>query len=585
MRSLSVVLTALACGTLSAAAAERPARNIQRPALPFVAKAGFHRFDAVIVKFVEGVAVRIGNDGWEAGAVADLAPYRQLVTGLTVERLFTRAVADLADERAALLRLAPADRPLVADLNNYYRVLTDGKATTEQLVNVLNTMPLVETAYAQPDPASIRMAGTTDISPPTGLFESTQGFKGPAPIGHGYDEMRNIVGARGPDIKVGHLEGSWHFGHEDACQMVQSSVVGSQPTSAWDGWRDHGDAVAGLFTADRNGYGMRGMNDAADLILGTLESDSANMISLCTAASNAGDAWQSSWVWALDSGAHAPVDFFQAEFDAVFVAATKGIVYCFSAGNSGNDLGDFNLYGDRYAPGSADSGGVIVGGGNSGNLDKIGFSCYGSRVDCHAWGEAIGTLGYGDLFGPDSQQRYTGFFGGTSGAGPIAAATAASLSNIVREQNGVQLTAFQIRDLMRTRGTPQAGGGHVGPRVDLKKFLATQSLPDGLMIQGDGNIGQALTVELAGSPSAPAVLFVALGRSHVSVGLNRDFLLDPSFLFPIAVTLNGSGALNLSATLPNSPSLQNVSFFMQLADVKPGGTTHLSNSVELWIRG
>ena len=50
-------------------------------------------------------------------------------------------------------------------------------------------------------------------------------------------------------------------------------------------------------------------------------------------------------------------------------------------------------------------------------------SSFGSRIDVQGWYQDITTISaeqYGDLFFPnaDSQQAYTQYFGGTSGASP-----------------------------------------------------------------------------------------------------------------------------------------------------------------------
>lgn len=575
--------TALLSGLASAS--DRPARNVQRPNLPFTLDPQEQKTDAVIVKFVDAIPVRLAEGQWtgrDAGADL-LLPYRELLDGARVERLFSREVTDLERERAALLPRVPDDRPLPADLNQYYRVRTSGIADSERLVNELNRMDLVETAYAEP--GLIIMAGG-DIPPTTALFESGQTYKDSAPLGVGFNACRNIVGARGPDLSVGHLEGAWNLGHEDACNMVAGNIVGSVPGASWSGWRAHGDACVGILNADRNLYGTRGMNDAAALILSSLESGSANMISLVTAAASAGDVMESSWVFGVN-GVHAPLDYFQAEFDAVEVMVLSGISYCYSAGNTDANLEDTGLYGTRYLPGSPDSGGVIVGAGNSSDLDKISFSNYGSRVDCHAWGENITTLGYGGLFDPgDVLQRYTSGFGGTSGAAPIVAGVAAAISNIQLEQNGVQLTALQIRDMLRTMGTPQGSGGNVGPRPDLKDMLQSLGLPDGLNVQGDGEIGQSITLDVNGEAGQLFLLLIAEDRGSASVGLNRNLLLDLGTLVigPGGV-FDGSGQASLTGPVPNIPALMDKSFFIQSADLLSGGAKHLSNSVELWIQG
>jgi hypothetical protein len=580
-------LASLALGSLltpAGLAGERPERNVLRPALPLQLEPG-HSTTQVILKFADATPIR-----WSDGRLvplgsrpADFDDVEELLDGTTVSRLFTRPVADLDQERAALLERVPAHRPWPVDLNQYYRVVTSGAAQTVELVEALLALPSVETAYPErTQQAFVPLSG--DIAPTTPQYESGQGHLGSAPLGLGHEAVRTMVGGRAPDLNVAHLESSWHFGHEDACQMVTGSVIGDLPGAFLDSWKDHGAAVAGVLCADRNGYGMRGMADGANLMLASFQFGSADMISTVTALAEAGDVFVSSGAWLVQGQYHAPLDYEQAEFDAILTASTKGIVYCYGSGNTNTSLDDISIYGNRYTPGAADSGGVIVGAGESTSLDKSGFSNYGTRVDCHAWGDGIWTLGYGSLFSAgDPLQTYADDFNGTSGSGPQVAGVAAVISNIVREQNGEQLGALEIRELMRTLGTPQGAGGHVGPRPDLVQILASVGLPDGLVIPADAEIGQPVTADLTGTPSAPMWLLMAADRGRLDVGLNRDLLLDPAQLIIVpGFQFDANGTLSLTDTVPNQPSLQGLSLFVQAAEFGP--VKRLTNSSEIWIR-
>jgi hypothetical protein len=564
---------------------ERPGRNVPRPALPYQLDPNYHRIDSVILKWVDEVPIRYDRRRQilNSRKVLPLEPYQWLLAGLQVQPLFTRPAGELEREREAILQDLPDHLPLPADLNHFLQIRSLGHEHSEWLVEALLQLPLTETAYAEPSPDSLRATGG-DLAPTTGQFEHIQLYRGPAPSGLGYDAYRNIVGARGPDLVVGHLEGSWHFGLEDACQVLTANVIGPQPTPLWASFQDHGDAGAGILVADRNGFGMRGMNDAAQLVLATFQFGAANAISLCTAAAGLGDVLFSSFGWGIVGGT-APLDFYQAEFDAIYVATLAGITYCMSAGNSDQDLGDTNIYGTRYVPTSPDSGGVIVGAGNSFDLNKIDFSNYGARVDCHAWGANIPTLGYGDLFDPgDVRQRYTLNYGGTSGAAPLVAGIAAALSNIVREQNDVQLTALQIRDLLRVVGTPQGSGEPIGPRPDLELLLAAHGLPDGLQLQGDAQIGAQVSFEVSGEPLMPFLFFGSLSRGRADAGLNRAFLIDfGSFFLVSGFALDGAGQATVTAPIPSDAALHDLSVYLQVLDLRAAGL-HLSNSVEMWIQ-
>ena len=558
------------------------------PPMPFTLDASAFAEDSLIVKFVDDLPIRLEAGKLRLGQVSfassaiDLAPYQQLLNGSTVERVFSREPADLEAERTRLLEnLQPGQVP-PADLNNYYRVITSGAAKTEELVNALYGMDLVENCYAECK-NMIQFGG--DIAPTTPDMDSEQDYLNAAPTGHGYNSVRNIVGAQGQDLTVCHQEGSWYFGHEDSCNMVLGAIVGDTPSSDWNGWQDHGTACVGILNADRNSFGVRGMASEAGLVLSSLENGGADAISLATAALSAGDVMESSWGWGLSNGAGSPLDFFSAEWDAVNIATLSGIHYLYSAGNTDLSLDDTNLFGNVYTPGAPDNGGTIVGASNSGNLDKIWFSNYGTRVDCSAWGEDITTLGYGDRFFSGDVQSYTSGFGGTSGAAPICAGVAAALSGALQIQDGVLLSPFDLRQAMRTIGTPQGAGGNIGPRADLAALLANYGLPDGLELQGDGAINASFTLEVSGQPNSPFVMFLSADRGNAPTSINRKWLIDlSSFFLVTGLSTNGAGEASLSAIFPNDPGFIDSSLFFQVLNADANGDLHLTNSVELWIR-
>ena len=560
------------------------------PSQPFQFDLSTYSETSVVVKFIDDVPMRLENGRLAVASsfanALDLSPYDIALQGTAMERLFSRSVEDLAAERARLLQNLPAGRTPPADLNNYFRVQTTDRAHTIELVRELSSLPLIENAYPEPSLDAAVPLGGGDIAPPTALFESEQAYLDAAPSGHGYNPVRNIVGAQGPDIQVCQQEASWHFDHEDVCDMTLASLVTSVPSPDLDSWKDHGSACVGILTADRNAYGTRGMASQASLILASFEDGGANAISLATAAMNPGDVMTSSWAWGVN-GFHAPLDFFQAEWDAVNIATLSGIAYHYGAGNTDSSLDDTSIYGNVYLPGAPDNGGTIVGATNSGDNDKIWFSNFGTRVDCSAWGEDLSTIGYGDRFlpGGDFQQSYTSSFGGTSGAGPTTAAVAASLSNAVRVQNGVQLTAAEIRDAMRTIGSPQGAGGHIGPQADLEALLANFGLPDGLMLDGDGAIGQTFTLEISGPPNSPFVVFLSANRADIPTNINRNWLIDlgSGLIVPNFFT-DGAGNASLSTVFPNDGAFVDTSLYFQVLNLDAGGDLHLTNSVELWVR-
>lgn len=92
------------------------------------------------------------------------------------------------------------------------------------------------------------------------------------------------------------------------------------------------------------------------------------------------------------------------------------------------------------------------------------FSNYGKRVDTQAHGVEVTTTGefpfpgYELQQGDDPNRRYTNGFPGTSSATPIVAGVIACVQGIVKAHKKKPLTPTQIRNLLRSTGSPQEEG-------------------------------------------------------------------------------------------------------------------------------
>ncbi|MBK8978939.1 MAG: S8 family serine peptidase [Planctomycetes bacterium] len=555
-------------------------RWVNRPTTPFRVDAERMVEDHVVVKFAEGLRVRLGADGLRELAGADLTATRTLLARFRVERLFTRPVDDLDDERAVAQRNVPAGEPPLADLNNYYRVTTAGARATEELVDALLARPEIETAWCE-----LRPVPTDDIPPVTPLFESQQTYLDAPPAGYGYRRYETIVGARGQGVQLAQLEGRHTYGHEDADTLVRADLLGSFGSN-YASWESHGTACVGIMAASRNDYGVRGMGSDCDrFYTASLQSGAENMVSLATAVMQPGDVMSSSYAWVVSYGGtdyHAPADWVQSVYDATRIAAAQGIVYAYSAGNTNADLANTSIYGGRYAPGSTPSGGFIVGASGAGDGAKASFSNYGAFVVANAWGRGVATIAYGDMFDPgDVLQRYTAGFGGTSAAAPGLAGVVASLSGAVEAQSGTPPTLAQIRAALTQTGTPITG--NVGTRPDLGQLLARFGLPDGLLA-GDGQPGGSVTLEVSGPAGTPFGAVISTGTGSTPIGANRPLLLDTNVLIPWAFGFVGASGTTLhTENLPNDPSLIGIEFYVQAAQDR-GGALHLTNTAMVWIR-
>ncbi len=139
-----------------------------------------------------------------------------------------------------------------------------------------------------------------------------------------------------------------------------------------------------------------------------------------------------------------------------------------------DDLGSFPLHRPLGAP---DSGAVMVGsahasvsGGKHARFvkNRHSGSNFGSRLDCYAWGERIGTPTAGGA------GNECDVFGGTSGAAAIIAGVALVVRGIA-VAGGKQLDAAELRDLLRDAnlGIPCTAGAKIGSMPDLARILVS----------------------------------------------------------------------------------------------------------------
>jgi hypothetical protein len=167
----------------------------------------------------------------------------------------------------------------------------------------------------------------------------------------------------------------------------------------------------------------------------------------------------------------------------------------------------------------------------------------------------------------------------------MVAGTAAAFWGVVREQNGVSLTARQVREALVKHGTPQGSGGHIGPLPDLRAMLAAYGLPDGLWLAQDARLGKTAPLEVSGPAGAPWILLVAGARGRTTVpGLNRDILLDLKTMAGVrAGVLGAQGKDQVNLPVPNDPVLAEVDVYFQAVDHRAGQGFHATNSVEVSI--
>lgn len=443
--------------------------------------------ERVIVKLVEGARGRLAGGrihslgGKETGEINRIIS--QNSRGLI--RRLTRKAPDRVESERLLLEKKTGHR--LADMNNYFVIPVSSAAEAENLVNLLNRLPQVEIAYAEPRPTV-----AVDIEPPTPDYDTAQAYLRPAPGGIDADYARTILGGGGTGVRVVDVEGNWKFDHEDL-ELSPDRLLGGTLVSTLE-WRHHGTAVIGILGSEANDYGVTGIVPDADLAM-----VSVGGISMAEAVLIAADSLQPGDIILIELQAAGPrydfaprpdqlgyicMEYWQANFDAMQLAWAKGMIVCEAAGNGAENLDDL-IYENRFDTAYRNSHAILCGAGAppSGNhgidRSRLSFSNYGQRVNLQGQGRELVTAGYGDLFDGnyDERQYYTADFGGTSGATPIVAGAAAALQGIYLARYGVPLDSDRMRNILVATGSPQQSntGEHIGPRPDLK--AADSALP------------------------------------------------------------------------------------------------------------
>lgn len=429
----------------------------------------------VIVKFAEGVRVRIRAGRVTGLSAADAAALDAALAafGLTVADL-ERLHGDVPEEMLEAQRSA-AERgsgKTLADLNLYYVLSAPAGTTPAVLAARLNRLDFVEAAEPAPAPA---------LPPATPNFVPNQGYRKPTQGVGALDPSRH-PGGDGRGVTIADVEYSWLLDHEDL-KIPRSAIVRGIGTPV-DPFNDtnHGTAVLGELVGIRNGFGVTGIVPRASIRVAATNTSRgfsvARAITGAAAVLDAGDVILIEQQAAVCGGACGsdqvgcgPVEWNQAEFDSIETATGLGIVVVEAAGN-----GNVNLDGPaclgRFKRATRDSGAIVVGAGAPNTRTRLSFSSYGSRVDVQGWGSDVWSTGYGDAFNPGSiRRRYTATFGGTSGASPIVTGAVAAVQGALKADGRRFATPAEIRRALVRTGLAQRGGKHIGPLPQIVKAL------------------------------------------------------------------------------------------------------------------
>ena len=341
----------------------------------------------------------------------------------------------------------------IPNLESFMTLHFPSKADTLSIAKELEQLPEVVRAVAVPKaippltPINEPLVGTTDhvvMNPATGLENQWYVFR--CHLNDAWDV------AVGTGVVISDIDWGYRTSHQDLSTRLDMS----RAYNAYDGGSNvstgssisHGTAVMGIAGGADNGAGMAGFAPGATLW--PVQADSG------PGAPLGGNAWARGidWVRTSDSGGKRKVIILEVQTGsygnyemvpsvnaAIRTAIAHGVVVCVAAGNGNRDAG-IDDAGNPIPP----TGSILVGATeyHASQNRRAGFSNFGSQIVVCAPGDSSHDL----TCSSSSDTAYRNGFGGTSGATPKVAGTAALLLEAKPD-----LSHEEIRNILKSTGT------------------------------------------------------------------------------------------------------------------------------------
>lgn len=481
--------------------------------------------------------------------------------GVAVEPLFGMSEDAIRARSMGLDEAGPA-----VDLGTFYHVSAP-EDELEELAERLRNLDEVAGAYVKP-PGGLPLAIDEEIlaemapsgdEPPaaTPNFVARQLYLNAAPVGIDARYAWALAGGRGAGVRIIDCEWGWRFNHEDL-RLIQGGVVVGTGISD----DNHGTAVLGEYSGDRNAFGIEGIcPDARAMAASFATLPTATVIRQAADRLGRGDILlleihrQGPGASGVGQDGYIAIEWWPDDLAAIRYAVSRGVIVVEAAGNGARDL-DAAIYNTRPAgfptswrnpfnPANPTSGAVLVGAGapppgthgrdHGPDRSRLGFSNYGRRVDAQGWGREVTTTGYGDLQGGTDKDRwYTDTFSGTSSASPIVVGALGCVQGVLRARGRPLLTPATARQLLRLTGSPQQDAPgrprtqRIGNRPDVKQMI--RRLVPGVPEEADGEGTHAAERAMAGGP-----VTISIASSNVTIHVASGAGVGAS------VAVNGSG--------------------------------------------
>jgi hypothetical protein len=430
----------------------------------------------VVVKFRPDVRLTYSAAAHSELAAAVPREWAELTAahpGVTVVPYFSTlsesTLREISGQAAQARTAAPAG------FTQYFAIECPPGVEPEAVARSVAAWSNVDTAYVEGGPTP------PPVNPSDDPRNANQQYEDAAPTGIAVRWAWPSVDGSG--VGFVDMEQGWTLNHEDLAAAGITLISGVN--KAYTG---HGTAVLGEVVMVDNTIGGVGIAPRASTRV-VSQWRTANSFNTAEAILSAAAVMQTGDVLLLEAQTtsstmtgYLPVEVEQATFDAIQYATSNGIIVVEAGGNGSNDLDNYKDANgkailNRSSADFRDSGAILVGAATStAPHSRLGFSNFGSRIDCYAWGQNIDTTG--DGWTGNATTTYTTSFGGTSGASPIIAGCCLIVQSWLIGHGSSRYTPSSMRSVLSRANLNTAsadpGTDRIGVMPDLQAIISSR---------------------------------------------------------------------------------------------------------------